>query len=74
MELGLKGVGKPSEEYLIGKCLRIAIVHTRWNSVIVDALVRGTFDTLVNDCQVPADNIKVVSVPGSWELAAMCEQ
>jgi len=50
-----------------GKGLRVAIVHTRWNESIVAALVNGA-KTALRDCGVKADDIHIVTVPGSYEL------
>ena len=47
--------------------LRIGILHTRWNTPIVSALVNGAVSSLTN-AGVPRDNIILQSVPGSYEL------
>ena len=47
--------------------LRIAIVHARWNTTIIEPLVKGTKDKLLG-LGVKESNIVVQSVPGSWEL------
>ncbi len=50
-----------------GSNLRIAIVHARWNTAIISALVSGARKSLlasgVREC-----NIVVQDVPGSYEL------
>jgi 6,7-dimethyl-8-ribityllumazine synthase len=46
---------------------RFAIVATRWNPRIVDALIDGARRTLIAN-GVPADTIDLVLVPGSWEI------
>lgn len=50
-----------------GAGLRVAIVHARWNTVIIDALVAGARKSLV-EAGVAEQNIVVESVPGSYEL------
>lgn len=42
-------------------------MHARWNTKIIDALLKGTIDTLKKH-GVSEDNIVVQSVPGSYEL------
>ncbi len=46
---------------------RFAIVASRFNHFIVDRLVDGAIDTLVRH-GAAASNIRVVRVPGAWEL------
>ncbi|KAJ5514875.1 6-7-dimethyl-8-ribityllumazine synthase [Penicillium fimorum] len=50
-----------------GSGLRVAIVHARWNTVIIDQLVSGAKKTLLAG-GVTAENITVQTVPGSYEL------
>ncbi|KAI1475012.1 hypothetical protein K445DRAFT_321714 [Daldinia sp. EC12] len=64
MAHSLKG---PSPQEHDGSGLRIGIVHARWNSTIIEPLVKGTKDKLLS-CGVKESNIVVQSVPGSWEL------
>lgn len=47
--------------------MRIAIVHARWNTAIIEALVSGAVKSLVAT-GVSKDNIVIQSVPGSYEL------
>uniref|UniRef100_A0A1D1ZH18 6,7-dimethyl-8-ribityllumazine synthase n=1 Tax=Anthurium amnicola TaxID=1678845 RepID=A0A1D1ZH18_9ARAE len=63
----IKGVAPPTEKY-DGSSLRVLIVHTRWNSLIVDALVKGAFDTMTKEYSVKSENITIQSVAGSFEL------
>lgn len=51
----------------IGTGLRIAIVHARWNTKIIDALVSGAVNSLIST-GVSKDNIVIQTVPGSYEL------
>ncbi|WEW60356.1 lumazine synthase [Emydomyces testavorans] len=61
----LKGPGEA--EIHDGTNLRIAIVHARWNTSIIEALVAGARKTML-ELGVKEDNIVVASVPGSYEL------
>ena len=47
--------------------LRIGIVVSEWNSHITDSLLKGAYDTLVEQ-GVSKENIEVHHVPGSYEL------
>lgn len=47
--------------------MRFAIVVSEWNSEITDKLKEGCYDTLIKH-KVKPENIKVVMVPGSFEL------
>ena len=51
----------------VGSSLRIAIVHARWNSTIINALVEGAAKSL-HAAGVKRENIVVQDVPGSYEL------
>ncbi|KAK6197251.1 hypothetical protein LQW54_010769 [Pestalotiopsis sp. IQ-011] len=64
MASSLKG---PTPQEHDGSALRIGIVHARWNSTIIEPLLKGTKDKLLG-CGVKESNIVVQSVPGSWEL------
>jgi len=46
---------------------RYAIVASRWNPRIVDALIEGAFEAL-REHEVASDAIDLVRVPGAWEL------
>lgn len=50
-----------------GSHLRIAIVHARWNTAIISALVNGARKSLLA-AGVQEPNIVVQDVPGSYEL------
>ncbi|KAI9800566.1 MAG: hypothetical protein M1833_003224 [Piccolia ochrophora] len=65
MSLTLKSPAAPQTHD--ASTLRVAIVHARWNAVIVDQLVAGAQKQL-RTLGVPDANIELVSVPGSWEL------
>ncbi len=47
---------------------KIAIVISRFNSLIVENLLEGAVDTLVRHGQIERDAITVVRVPGAYEL------
>ncbi len=61
-----EGLGAIDREYK-GDKLRIAIVHARWNSEIIEALVQGAVQKL-KEMSVPESNIIIETVPGSFEL------
>ncbi|KAJ5084320.1 hypothetical protein NUU61_008899 [Penicillium alfredii] len=50
-----------------GSGLRVAIVHARWNTAIIEQLVAGAKKTLLA-AGVTEDNITIQTVPGSYEL------
>lgn len=60
-----KGPGAPQTHD--GSNLRIAIVHARWNTAIIESLVSGAKKSLTASGVKP-ENIVVESVPGSYEL------
>ncbi|KXT06298.1 hypothetical protein AC578_9119 [Pseudocercospora eumusae] len=62
----LKGPNPPPTPY-DGSPLRIGIVHARWNTKIIDALLTGTLQALKSH-GVREENIVIQSVPGSYEL------
>ncbi|KAI0600150.1 6,7-dimethyl-8-ribityllumazine synthase [Biscogniauxia sp. FL1348] len=64
MASSLKG---PTPQEHDGSALRIGIVHARWNTTIIEPLLKGTKAKLLA-CGVKEANIVVQSVPGSWEL------
>ncbi|KAF9137673.1 hypothetical protein BGX30_010007 [Mortierella sp. GBA39] len=51
-----------------GSALRILIVHTRWNTPIVQGLVDGARKTMIEQHNVKPENIVIESVPGAYEL------
>ncbi|RXK37867.1 6,7-dimethyl-8-ribityllumazine synthase [Tremella mesenterica] len=68
----IKGLPPPPTTY-DGSSLRIAIVHARWNTVIIDSLVQGCITKLQSQ-GVKRENIVVKSVPGSYELPFACQR
>ncbi|MCJ1311107.1 hypothetical protein MMC25_004777 [Agyrium rufum] len=61
----LKGPGEAQKHD--GSSLRIAIIHARWNTTIISALVSGARSALLA-ASVKEANIIVQDVPGSYEL------
>jgi len=51
---------------------RIAIVHTRWNAFIVDELVKGCKETLI-DNGITKNAQDLIEVPGSIEIPFACK-
>lgn len=49
--------------------LRIAIVVSRWNELITNALLEGARDTLK---EMGAPEPRVFRVPGAWEIPPVC--
>ncbi|KAI0317575.1 dimethylribityllumazine synthase [Amylostereum chailletii] len=68
----IKGLSKFTER-LDGSPLRIAIVHARWNTTVIDALVAGAIAKLKEN-GVKESSIVVQSVPGSFELPLACQR
>ena len=52
---------------------RFAILASRWNPRITDALVAGA-RKVFTDHGVPADGVDVVRVPGAWELPVVAAE
>lgn len=55
------------------KGMRFGIVVSEWNNNITGALLQGAFDTLTRHGALEED-IKVLTVPGSFELIYGCSQ
>ncbi|RPD66489.1 Lumazine synthase [Lentinus tigrinus ALCF2SS1-7] len=72
MAESIKGPAPPPTK-LDGSPLRVAIVHSRWNKPVIDALVAGTIAKL-KATGVKESNIAVQSVPGSFELPLACSK
>jgi 6,7-dimethyl-8-ribityllumazine synthase len=52
---------------LDGRDLRIAIVVSRWNADITDALLAGA-ERVLAACSVPQENVTIIEVPGAVEI------
>ena len=50
-----------------GRGVRVAMLASRFNDFIVDQLVKGASDALIRH-GVEAGDIRLVRVPGAWEL------
>lgn len=61
----LKGPGARQQHD--GSALRVAIVHARWNTTMIEALVQGARKSMLA-AGVKPENIHIESVPGSYEL------
>ncbi|KAI0782217.1 Lumazine synthase [Abortiporus biennis] len=72
MSTTIKGPSNNETKY-DGSALRIAIVHARWNKVVIDALVAGAVAKL-KEHGVKDQNIVIQSVPGSFELPLACSK
>ena len=54
------------------KNFRFGIVVSEWNSQVTEGLLNGALAAL-SDCGVDASNVKVINVPGSFELVYGCK-
>jgi len=68
---GIKGIGE-AKQY-DGSKLRIGIIHARWNTKIIEALLAGAKKSL-SAAGVKDENIVIQSVPGSYELPFAVQQ
>src|SRR5690625_5045923 len=55
------------EGNLVSTGLKVAIIHSRWNSFISDRLVEGALDAIVRHGG-SADETTIIRVPGCFEL------
>ncbi|HET8941339.1 MAG TPA: 6,7-dimethyl-8-ribityllumazine synthase [Rudaea sp.] len=62
-----------SGQLRIGATTRFAIIASRWNPRIVDALVAGARRVLA-DHAVADEMIELVQVPGAWEIPQVAAQ
>jgi len=53
--------------------LRLWLVASRFNALVVEPLIRGAEDALLRHGVKPAD-ITLVRVPGAWEIPWACRQ
>ncbi len=68
MQHAQQGQDEVADALLDGSRLSIGIVQARFNSDITEALAKGCLAELA-DLGVPADNIRLVTVPGALEIA-----
>lgn len=66
-----KGIDN-SPSQVSGNDGRYIIVTTRWNTDIVDGLLRGARQAL-NSAGITGDQIHVVQVPGAFEIPLACQ-
>lgn len=52
---------------------KVAIVASRYNAAICDALVKGSIETLTQ-AGFSDENLQVIRVPGAWELSTVTQQ
>ncbi|KAK6454090.1 6,7-dimethyl-8-ribityllumazine synthase [Scheffersomyces xylosifermentans] len=64
--MAVGGLGQVDQTY-DGSKLRVGILHARWNSKIIEALVAGAKAKLLQ-FGVAEENIIIETVPGSFEL------
>jgi 6,7-dimethyl-8-ribityllumazine synthase len=48
---------------------RIVVIVSRWNELVTKALTEGALDTL---SQAGCTDVRVVEVPGAWEIPLTC--
>ena len=68
----MKGISTPEYDPVIFADKKIAIVITRWNPFIVDSLLAGARQHLL-DNGVTEANIEVVMCPGAYEIPLTCQ-
>jgi 6,7-dimethyl-8-ribityllumazine synthase len=69
----MKGIETPSYNSSTFADAKIAIVVTGWNKFIVDPLLAGAVDHLIEN-GVQADNIKIIQCPGAVEIPLTCQK
>jgi 6,7-dimethyl-8-ribityllumazine synthase len=52
---------------------RYAVIASRWNAAVVDALVQGARRAFAQH-GVPESRVEIVRVPGAWELPVLAAQ
>lgn len=52
---------------------RYAVIASRWNAAIVDALVEGACGAFERH-GVPESQVRIIRVPGAWELPVLAAQ
>ena len=64
---------KTIEGQLAAQGLKIALVASRFNDIIVDRLIGGAVDYLTRH-GLERDNITLVRIPGAFELPLVCQK
>src|SRR5688572_22159063 len=67
------GIETIEGDFTVPDGARFALVASRFNSFIVDALLTGAIEALKKHGASDAQ-ISVVRVPGSWEIPLVCER
>jgi len=73
MTSGSDGIQTIEGDFTVPDGARFALVASRFNSFIVDALLTGAIEALKKHGASEAQ-ISVVRVPGSWEIPLVCER
>lgn len=58
---------KRTEGHLLAQGIRLAVLHTRWNHLVVDRLLEGA-ETAFRQLGGRAEHLEAFTVPGSFEL------
>lgn len=64
---------KTVEGHLTAQGLKIGLVVGRWNSFIVDSLVKGAVDTIIRHGGAE-DDIEQILVPGAFEIPVVAQK
>lgn len=65
LKTGYAAPKKPGKKEFAG--VRVALLATRWNVDIVDALLKGAHECLA-DWGVKPENVRVIRAPGAYEI------
>lgn len=65
LKMGYAAPKKPGKKEFAG--VRVALLATRWNVDIVDALLKGAQECLA-DWGVKPENVRVIRAPGAYEI------
>lgn len=68
----MKGIETPQYDAAILAGKKIAIVVTRWNTFIVDRLLAGAKQHLLEN-GISEDNIHIIICPGAYEIPLTCK-
>lgn len=64
--MAFKGLGQLDADFN-GSGLKVAVLHARWNKVVIDALVKGACEKMLS-MGVEEEDIDIHTVPGAYEL------
>ena len=68
----MKGIETPEYDVAILAGKKIAIVVTRWNTFIVDNLLAGAKQHLIEN-GIEENNIELIMCPGAYEIPLACQ-